>query len=359
MSEPSFFTPFGMSSPALLALLGGIAAWLYLCYCWALPHPIAGIPYNKEATKTLLGDIGPMIRHMGRTKQIGEFFTLQNIMLKSPIVQIFVRPFGRPFVIITDFRESQDILLRRTKEFDRSKFFGDVFSGLVPEHHIVMPTNDTFKQHRRWLQDLMTPYFLNKTAAPRVYAAFGDLVKLWGEKARLTEGHPFAPSEDVFRATLDAVWSVMFGTDPSTNATGAQTRLCFSIKSLDLPSDVDKEVHIPEAPDPPIFKTIVTLAESIETSTKSPVPRMAHWFLRQMPYMRKAITFSLEFVKVEVEKTRKRFMGIPANEWEVSCALDDMLRREMLLSGKEGRQPMFHSRAMYDEVLTPPLRPTF
>lgn len=351
MSESTPFLLFGVNSPALLALVGGIATCLYLCYRWTLPRPIPGIPYNKEATKSILGDIIPMIRYIAKTQEIGEFFTLQNITLKSPIVQLFIRPFGRPFVIITDFRESQDILLRRTKEFDRSKFFGDIFSGLLPEHHLIMPTNDTFKRHRRWLQDLMTPDFLHKTAAPRIYAAFADLINLWSEKSRLAEGHPFAAPEDVYRATLDAVWSVMFGTDPSNNATRAQAQLCSSIKDLNLPSDVDKEVHIPEAPDPPIFKAIVTLAESIETSTKSPVPRLAYWFLRQMPYMRKAIAINWEFVKGEVEKTKNKFMSIAPSEWEVSCAIDDIMRREMLLSEKEGRPPMFHSRAMYDEVI--------
>lgn len=43
--------------------LGGIAILLYFCYRWALPRPIPGIPYNKEATKSIFGDIGPMVKH--------------------------------------------------------------------------------------------------------------------------------------------------------------------------------------------------------------------------------------------------------------------------------------------------------
>jgi hypothetical protein len=351
MIETISFLLFGINSPALFALIGGIASGLYLCYRWALPRPIPGIPYNKEATKTILGDIVPMVSYVGKTKEFTQFFTLQNIRHRSPIVQVFASPFGKPFVIITDFRESQDILLRRNKEFGRSKLIIDVFSGVLPEHHIIMQTNDTFRQHRRWLQDLMTPDFLHQIAAPRIYTAFRDLLKLWGEKSRLAERHPFAPAEDVYRAALDAVWNVMFLADPSNSATRTQLLYCSSIVSLNLPSDVDKEAHIPHTSDPEIFHSVITLTESMGISGNSPVPRIAHRFLSQMPYMRKAYAVKEKFVKEEVERTLDKFVGKPANEWDPTCAMDDILRREMLLSEKEGRTPMFHSRGMYDEVL--------
>jgi hypothetical protein len=156
----------------LIVFIGSILTISYLCYRRLLPHPIPGIPYNKEAVGSILGDIVPMAKHIGDTQEIYTWLTQQNVKLESPITQIFARPFQRPWVVITDFRESQDILLRRTKEFDRASFVSDIFLGLLPEHHISMKTNDTFKQHRRWLQDLMTPAFLHDVAAPRIYTTF-------------------------------------------------------------------------------------------------------------------------------------------------------------------------------------------
>jgi hypothetical protein len=293
----------------------------------------------------------PIFFKVGKTKELWDWITSQNLKLQSPIVQVFGRPFARPWVVITDFREAQDILLRRTKEFDRSDFLGGVFLGLLPEHHISMKTNSTFKQHRRWLQDLMTPAFLHQTAGPQIYTAFLDLIGLWEEKSRLAQDHPFEASGDVYRAALDAVWAAVFGADPSNSSIQAQLQLCSSRKSLQLPSSLDKEVEFPYAPYPAAIQSIITLTDSLETSMKSPVPVIAHWLLRKMPSMRNAKAIKDKFIKEEVEKTKNRFQGKQENDREVRCAMDDILRREMLLSEKENRAPMFHSRAMYDEVL--------
>ena len=130
-----------------LLVVCGMAIFLYLCYRRALPCPIPGIPYNADAARSIFGDVGPMMKHAAKTKELFNWITLQNIKLQSPIIQLFARPFSRPWIVITDFNESQDILLRRTKEFDRSDFLRDLFSGLTPGHH--MKTDDTFKQHRR------------------------------------------------------------------------------------------------------------------------------------------------------------------------------------------------------------------
>jgi len=214
-----------------------------------------------------------------------------------------------------------------------------------------MKTTDVFKQQRRWLQDLMTHDFLQKVAAPRVYASFEDLMKLWAEKSRLAEGHPFAPSQDVNRAALDAVWGVMFAADPSNNATRAQFQYFASIKALDLPSDVDKEVQIPQGPDPVIFKAITALVMSVGLTAKVPLPALAHWLLRQFPYMRKLKAVKDEFLKGEVEKSLQRFAGTVGDDIQVNCGTDEVLRREKLLSENEGRAPLYHSKGMYDEVL--------
>src|SRR5215469_16093111 len=159
---------FGILPISVLVIL--IITWLYLAYYWCLPKPIPAIPYNKHAAKSIWGDGKDMAASISKTGQIFLWMVQQTIRLKSPVIQVF-RPFSRPWVIIVDYRESQDILTRRTKEFDRSDFAGDVFAGIAPEHHVRMKTtNPKFKEHRRVLQDLMTPGFLNDVAATSIYS---------------------------------------------------------------------------------------------------------------------------------------------------------------------------------------------
>lgn len=43
-------------------------------------------------------------------KSIIDWFPLQCTELNSPIVQLFIRPLGRPMVFLADWRETQDIL---------------------------------------------------------------------------------------------------------------------------------------------------------------------------------------------------------------------------------------------------------
>lgn len=144
-------------------LVGAVVVVLYLAYHAALPKPIPGIPYNPAATKSLFGDVPELMQFMKRTGQTFQWISDQNVRHNSPIVQVFTRPFSKPWVVLSDFRESQDICLRRSKEFDRSNFFGDVFVGLFPDHHISKSSKDPVFQHNRNLVNhLMTPAFLNK-----------------------------------------------------------------------------------------------------------------------------------------------------------------------------------------------------
>ena len=68
----------------------------YLLFRLALPRPIPGIPYNKHSAMRLLGDVPDMLRWQRERSEMLSFLTAQTTKLKSPIVQVFMRPFGRP-----------------------------------------------------------------------------------------------------------------------------------------------------------------------------------------------------------------------------------------------------------------------
>ena len=59
-----------LSTEGKAVLVSGLAAALYLGYRTALPKPLPGIPYNKDAATNLLGDVPEMIRYVLRTKRV-------------------------------------------------------------------------------------------------------------------------------------------------------------------------------------------------------------------------------------------------------------------------------------------------
>lgn len=143
-------------------VVGVGVAVLYLFYQWALPKPLAGIPYDPDAARSLLGNVPAILGHEKIHGRIRSWFITENTKHKAPLVQFWRSPFSKPALILSDYQEAQDILLRRTKEFDRSQRSADVFFGLVPDHHISMTTKDhRFKGNKEVVRDLMAPAFLH------------------------------------------------------------------------------------------------------------------------------------------------------------------------------------------------------
>jgi hypothetical protein len=148
---PDFLKMADLSTLALYSAV--VLAVGYYLYRAALPRPLPGIPYNKTSANSILGDAPAAIATQKATGDMRGWFTDQLIKHNAPIVQIFMRPLGRPFVLISDFRETQDIMTRRTREFDRSNFFGDMFVSLLPDNMVHMATTDTWKMHRKLMAD--------------------------------------------------------------------------------------------------------------------------------------------------------------------------------------------------------------
>lgn len=56
--------------PLFYLLVAALLIPLYFLYLVTLPKPLPGIPYNKNATSTPLGDIPEMMRYVLRTKRV-------------------------------------------------------------------------------------------------------------------------------------------------------------------------------------------------------------------------------------------------------------------------------------------------
>lgn len=105
-----------MPSLSTLALVGAVfLAVGYYVYRAALPKPIPGIPYNEASAKRLLGDGLDAIAWQKKTGDTIGWITSQLIKHDKPVIQLFMRPFDKPWVIMADFRETQDIMVRRSR----------------------------------------------------------------------------------------------------------------------------------------------------------------------------------------------------------------------------------------------------
>lgn len=132
-SQLSLSTSMGNAPFFVVALLVA----LYLAYRWALPKPIPGIPYDESARNSLLGNLPEIISMLRTTGKTRPFFVGHPSRHQSALTQIWLGPLQKPSLILSDFRETQDILLRRTREFDRGPRNTSAFAGVAPNHHIV------------------------------------------------------------------------------------------------------------------------------------------------------------------------------------------------------------------------------
>ncbi|OLN88017.1 Cytochrome P450 3A13-like protein 1 [Colletotrichum chlorophyti] len=336
-----------------LAWAAGCVLALYLLYRVLLPRPLPGIPYNHAAAASLLGDMPEMTGHIKRTGEMYDWIAAQNVKHRSPIIQVFARPFSRPWVVVSDFYETQDILVRRIKDFDVSDFTADLLVGVTPEHHSRWQTNDEWKSRRRLVGDILTPSFLNKVAAPLLHESTMRMAALWREKARLARGRPFSGLRDISNCALDAVLGFTFGpgmigisaTQPIVDHLSALP----SLPSDDEAEDIKKPVVFPQPPPNPVIEALFALSDSLETAMKSLAPVLAHWFLRQTPAMRRAIRLKEDLMAQQVDLATARAQAA-SEEHAVRCALDEMVRRERSQAQKEERAPDYHTRPFYDEL---------
>lgn len=148
-------------SSSWLVLTAVTSAMLLLLRWRAYPRPLRGIPYNFSASKKLMGDLDEIGELKSGGKSMRPWFLEQAYRHQSAICQIFLGPFSSPAILLSDYREVNDILMHGDADFKRGKKV-DVFSGILPHAHPAMETFDPrFKSSRALVKDLMAPTFLN------------------------------------------------------------------------------------------------------------------------------------------------------------------------------------------------------
>lgn len=331
----------------------------YFVYQRLLPKPLPGIPYHKDAVNSPLGDLPKLFEAAKKTGDITAWMQDQVRAFNSPVSQMFLFfPVWKPTVIISDAREIEDILLRRTpKEFDRSESLRAIFEGIVPNHQIMLETDAKWKAHRRLLQDLMSPSFLRGTASGAIHDKVVDLISLWEAKTELAGGRSFSAKDDIHLAALDAVMMFSFG-DIIGEGTIAQKLSHISNLSDEekrkivqgLPSD--GVVDIPGGELDETTKMILELGDSVEDIRKKFFKRLT-WMYWRATRLRKAVAQKRDFILGHLDMSVKEMQkhGSDDESW-VRSAVDHIVVRETKYAKKEGRQPDYTSEMILEEVRT-------
>ncbi|KAI0202672.1 cytochrome P450 monooxygenase [Astrocystis sublimbata] len=352
---------------SIVLALAVLSIFFYV-YRLALPRLIPGIPYNAAAARNVLGDVPEMLSHMRQSR--GDFVTWISETVKrldSPLVQVFVRPLSlngnRPMLILADARETHDILLRRSREFDRSPSMGDLALGIAPSHHIHLRTDDAqFKSQRRLVQDLMTTGFLRDIAGPIIHRSTEVLIELWRVKCRAAEGRPFEASADLSLAVLDAITSFAFGDSFRTEHSATRPAL-EALQELSqgggnerkgtmpvqTPNDDGKPFLFPRGNLDEVLQAILDLRETVGDLQGNPLPRLTWAYVMRKPHIRRAWKVKEECFCSEL-RSAVDHMYSDSSESGVRSAVDHMVRREKELAEKQQRAPEYQSRILLDEI---------
>lgn len=106
---------------------------------------------------------------------------------------------------MTDHKAIEAILTKQAHSFDRAIITQKTFEVIMPKAHITIPTNETFKHHRRIIGPAMTSKYL-ALGVPKENVAIADLIQLWrGKMDRVGVDRAWPAGEDLAGLTSDAI----------------------------------------------------------------------------------------------------------------------------------------------------------
>ncbi|KAK7224694.1 hypothetical protein V2G26_012697 [Clonostachys chloroleuca] len=339
-----------MLSYILTALLAALVVGMWR---WLRPKPFAGIPYNKESAGRILGDVPLLAPLIAQTKEFsGSITATTTRRLGSPVAQLLFPNIRKPLIVVEDAREIEDIILRRTKEFDKAPTTVDIVLPLFPHGTVSQYTTPELKAQKRLWSEGMTTSFLQRAAAPNIRTATLDLLELWSLKTNsIYQGRPFEVLEDFQSTALDTIWAAVVGEPPGIvryEVTKLQSRIAGKTDVGEL-----------EAPRGMFLRGAVAyIAHAIATNSNSPIPAWASKLETWMPRFRRFRATMSREIGTAVAKSVDRYQclgkGMLDNDECDTCMMDLVLRRQ-IAQAQKAQQPMLDptkDQRMQDEMLT-------
>ena len=322
-------------------------------FVWKLfPEPLPGLPHIAESKWRIFGD-APAVKGMGRiTREPNLAFFSLNRKLGSPIVQMLLPSLSPPFIVVDDPREVEDILLRRNKEFDRSEITAMLFQQILPHATLAQTTTPALKSQKRLWSDAMNPDFLRRAVAPNIQIAARELVELWMAKVERAAGEPFDVLRDFHDTALDAIWVAILG-----SKAGVLRHEISKLRAGGGENELDAEtLHTIEA----VRFTVEEGNRILDAGILSLWPSLTYFWMKFTPTYRRFKRVGNSEVQKLMGRACQRFHrlseksnggGDDGTEHD-TCAMDLVLRREIMTAKKAGRPAPDPTRdpAMLEEL---------
>ncbi|KUI57025.1 Cytochrome P450 3A16 [Cytospora mali] len=338
----------------IASLLIVLTPLLYLYRLAFHRRPYHGIPYNPHSTRRLFGDIPELTAEARRAGDPSKMTFVQFANLRSPVIQLFLMPFWKPMVYVSDTREVEDLLQNRSREFDKSQATVAPFRPLVPGASICKVKGPLWKAQVRLWTDIISVGFLRNQAAPTMYHSAMELVELFKAKAKVSDGRPFYVAEDFKIATFDVIWKAMLGSDQ--NGINKEREMVLQwANAIKQPDSKDEPSELAMAPKSDEWEAAVYFLSLIPSTLMSPIPGLLHFIYSLTSTWRRHWGTKKRLMKELIEQSKERFadLGDTKNDESVAeardiCALDRALRRFAKVSPADVYRPTTDD--MYDEL---------
>ena len=375
-SSPSSDLPFHKDKMAIniiteaprtsWALVGtAVLALMYTAYLYAFPKPIPGIPYNNASAHRILGDLPEFFELKRSGGRVRNFWSNLARKHDAAVTQFFMGPFAKPSVVIADFREAQDILLRRSKEFDRGLFNTTMWSGAIPHHFICLNTRDPgFLDAKRVQRDLMTPTVLHnvsqdmkvsnfvlnpsKVSMPASYDKTLAFIGLWRHKTQVANSRPFNAMHDLEALTSDIILASSIGIGNEESHIAKMRNLVESLEPADASTEREDSVYVFPSCEPDVLlRSVQILGQAIGEAAEAPSQKL-YWFAaRFRPSIRKAQQSRRMILQSYIDRATLRARSNTGSS-SPRAAVDFMVSRELDAAQKSRRAPVFDSEHFHD-----------
>lgn len=313
-----------------LAVVGILALWLK---SKLYPKPYPGIPYNLHSAARITGDIPDLMSLIESTKEFSEsLFTITTQKLGVPIAQVLFPGISKPMVVLEDPYETQDILLRRGKDFDKAPLAVDLFGPMFPNSTLGQYTTPKLRELKRLWADTMKRDFLLRTAAPNIHKSAMELVELWRLRATVAPEQPIRTLEDFKNTALDAVWISAVGEEPGVTEFEIR-RLQNQLAGLPPPEGQSRGSFIRNEAE--------YISHAIARSSSSISPKWSQIYETWTPRYRRCRKVVNAEVGRALRKAVDRFEDFELGKLERedfdTCMADLVLRRRILEARKAGK----------------------
>ncbi|KAK4506666.1 hypothetical protein PRZ48_000398 [Zasmidium cellare] len=312
-------------SPTTILVILTLIAGLYLLSRAALPTPLPGIPYVPGSEKNILGNLPFALQHVKTAGRFSSYFYKPAEDLQTPLLQLFMRPFGRPWILLCDGREAQDLMTRRAHEFEYADFAIDLHRATWPNTLASLKTNDRWRANRRMLGETSTSKYVNSVGLRAMREGAQELVELLKLKTRLAGGEVFDVREDLKNATADIIWRYSY--NGKLGAVDSQIKALQESNKL-----LDNHVLATKLPD--VLKAIIDISATSQIPLESPLG-ITHQYLvlRLSPKLRRATAVHDSRLEHEVQQAAKRLKEKKLSPDE--SAMASMLNRLQSTFGDE------------------------